>query len=435
MKNRKPSIILVLAVLFTCHYIVGCGEEDIVKDNNETPDAIFLKATPPEGDLDANGSVTLTFNKDPGEVTVSAGTISGSNKTRIITGPFDTGHISLTAKWASDKKSVTLTYNILTPVPENLNPVNSVTFVSHWGIAAGSSDGYVRLWDIGNGKLISKWGNPLDNVKSIDYKSISIWDPAGAGHFGPAHVNTPVIAHGAYPYQSVEIWDIRTFKRIKKLPHLGSIRCVLFSPDSTSLACADAFGDVRLWNLKHMFGAWIGAEIIGSFTPLKLPGVISISYSSDGALFAGGSSDGTVLVWDVNADEVIKRLEHPSSVNSVSFGSDSALLAGGSRDGTVLVWDVDTGKVIKRLEHPSSVNSISFDPDSVLLASGSSDGIIRLWDIDTGENTKNLIGHTGSVRSIAFSYQNKILVLASGGSDGIVRLWDIDTGTLKSEFF
>ena len=54
------------------------------------------------GKLSANQSITLYFDNNPGEVTTSVGTVTGSGETRTITPPvigFPLGNLSITIKW------------------------------------------------------------------------------------------------------------------------------------------------------------------------------------------------------------------------------------------------------------------------------------------------------------------------------------------------
>ncbi|KAL4860467.1 hypothetical protein BDV12DRAFT_205020 [Aspergillus spectabilis] len=79
--------------------------------------------------------------------------------------------------------------------------------------------------------------------------------------------------------------------------------------------------------------------------------------------------------------------------------------------------------------HSGSVYSVAFSPNSRLLASGSGDETVRLWDTVTGNLQQILEGHSGSVDSVAFSPDG--LLLASGSGDETVRLWDTATGNLQ----
>ncbi len=79
--------------------------------------------------------------------------------------------------------------------------------------------------------------------------------------------------------------------------------------------------------------------------------------------------------------------------------------------------------------HSGSVESIAFSPDGKLLASGSFDKTIKLWDIATGDVQQNLEGHLNMIESIAFSPDGKLL--ASDSYDETVKLWDTTTDDVQ----
>ena len=118
---------------------------------------------------------------------------------------------------------------------------------------------------------------------------------------------------------------------------------------------------------------------------------------------------------------------HSSGVMSVSFSPDGARIVSGSDDNTVRVWDAVTGRIINTLTgHNGLVMSVSFSPDGSQIVSGSYDNTVRVWDAVTGEVTNTLMGHGGPVNSVSFSPDGSRIV--SGSDDNTVRVWDAVTG-------
>lgn len=108
MKLFFRTLAIVMAALFAV-YMVGCGD-----DPDPDPEAAaFVSAEPASGDLAANGSIKVTFDNNPGDVTVSAGTVAGSGKSRTINGPFTAGALALTIEWTNGEGSHTLNYTVV----------------------------------------------------------------------------------------------------------------------------------------------------------------------------------------------------------------------------------------------------------------------------------------------------------------------------------
>lgn len=112
MTKLFRNFVLLLAGLLAVSMLVGCGADDDIVTDEPVP-ANFVSATPPGGDIAANGTIMVTFDNAPSAVMASTGTIKITGKTVAITGPFTLGKLTLTITWADGTK--VLNYKVTAP--------------------------------------------------------------------------------------------------------------------------------------------------------------------------------------------------------------------------------------------------------------------------------------------------------------------------------
>lgn len=145
-----------------------------------------------------------------------------------------------------------------------------------------------------------------------------------------------------------------------------------------------------------------------------------------------GQSPGVVWVWDLATGKQLKRLDQDDAgeVVSLAFSPDGKLLAGGGQNGSIQRWTGDAYMAGELLHaHAGPVWALAFSPDGKTLASGGADHEIGEWDTATGKLVRTLKGHEHLVLSLAYSPDGKLL--ASGSYDETLKVWNPATGALR----
>ncbi|XP_033734620.1 LOW QUALITY PROTEIN: denticleless protein homolog [Pecten maximus] len=182
------------------------------------------------------------------------------------------------------------------------------------------------------------------------------------------------------------------------------------------------------------------------------------------------SGDQTAVLWDVPRAEKLDVFKgHTSSVRTVAFRSDdSAVFATGSRDGHIMIWDtrcnrkdgflspVNTIHNAHALQQPStckrrnrqklgpardsqqSVTVVTFQTDTTLISAGAVDGCVKFWDLrktysqmTTMPESRHTIPYSGtSQRKHGFTSLTMDVyrsILFASCTDDIVYQYDITT--------
>ncbi len=157
---------------------------------------------------------------------------------------------------------------------------------------------------------------------------------------------------------------------------------------------------------------------------------------------AANSKDGTPSAPPVaqpQLTEVARFIGHEKAVEApVVVSPDGRRILSGSDDHTLILWNRETAQPIRRLKgHTARVIAVAISPDGRRALSGGDDSIVRLWELDSGETIRTLQGHTECVLSVAFSPDGRLGYSTSGGvdqggwqngADSAVRVWKLETG-------
>ena len=249
----------------------------------------------------------------------------------------------------------TSTRRMITTLRGHSLPIVSIS-ISHDGTTLASAGGYsVILWDLDTHTVFAQ----LDHENAPSAVSFS---PDGV-----------VLATGGSPGW-VNLWNFKTQEQTIGVSGLSAdVKALEFSPDGNMLASGLNNGEIRTWNLAT--GKTVA--VLEGLTNY----ILSMSFSSDGAELSAGSYSESVMAWELATGTAIATRK-PELFERVAFSPDRTMFATGSQDRMVRLYDMSSGEIVSTFEgHAHTVTSVLFSPDGKTLASGSADGTTLLWDL------------------------------------------------------
>lgn len=291
--------------------------------------------------------------------------------------------------------------------------VDSVTFSADGKLlAVGNSDNTVALWDSANRQQVRVLKGHVAAVATVavsgDDKVLASALEAGVA--------------GIRRNDTIKIWDPVTGQLVRSLTGRNSGQSIGLSNDGTRLVSGSFGNTVSVWNVAQSEAQrTITVPRESRFVPDR------VALSSDGKLIAAGGRDDAIKLWDAGTGRELFTLRgHRKSIRELAFSPDNKLLASASQDADIKVWSVATGQEVSTLTaHSEGVIALAISSDGKKLASGSQDRTILIWDIESGEPDAAYTGHQEWVNAVAFSPDGK--KLASGSVDGEIRIWEVRT--------
>lgn len=278
------------------------------------------------------------------------------------------------------------------------------------GVALGGPDGnwatcgddhLVRIWNAAKGTVAQCFTGHADWVRAVVFSSDG---------------KTLVTAGDD---RQVRFWDTEIGQFLYAVPTSGqTVNSLTFSPNSRILAVVGSGRDVWLIDTQQRR---VRQTLEASSTDNR-----AVTFSPDGSMLAVAGRDGKIRIWRMADDGRPYDIEgHTRRVRALTFSADSTILASAGDDRQVKLWDTQTWEPKGTLpERPGRILSLAFcGQDCNCLAVGSSDNLIRIWDIREPRQLYRLVGHTGSITTLAWNPQNDTLM--SGSFDTTVRMWKV----------
>ncbi|CAG8485733.1 12339_t:CDS:10 [Ambispora leptoticha] len=202
--------------------------------------------------------------------------------------------------------------------------------------------------------------------------------------------------------------------------HDGEIHAINCSTDGNLFATGSSDKTIKVFDAKT---GNLKQTLSGS-----LQSIMHLSFNNTNDMIAGASNDNSTRIWDLRTARIWHTLTgHIGKVYSARFNGDSTRMITGSHDRTIRVFDLNKGYCIKTIFCFSSCNDVVLiDESGSTLASGHLDNNLRFWDVRSGKDIKELTGiHLGQITSVAVSPDGSKVMTNS--RDNTIKLVDLRT--------
>lgn len=264
-------------------------------------------------------------------------------------------------------------------------------------LASGDMKGTLREWDTTTGQQVrvsSEYAGKLMVIPN--------YTPSGK-----------LRAAGIYK-STLAVWDVDSNEKLDTFEHRGTIKAIRFS-NGKDLAVASSI-DFKVWRLDTTCSV---SSIVGH---TRIP--FSLKFSPDGRRLVS-VGEGGITDWDIASKQPQHIRGAKPNICDALFTADGNLLGLYKKENNVTVRDIETHQTIATINTPHKVgHSGYFSVTGKLWACPMKDRNIYVWNT-TGKETV-LMGHTGSVKCIAFAPNEK--KVATVADDATARVWAVASG-------
>jgi len=201
--------------------------------------------------------------------------------------------------------------------------------------------------------------------------------------------------------------------------HDETVSVLAASNDGGVFATGTEEGVLRVWER-------------GSETPLLEltfeAEILDLDFDRGGDFLALATGEGELLLWDVPGDREVARHNGDELPRCLALAPDAKRMVAGFEGGAVCVWDVSDEPPRWLAGHDDDVACVALGPGLRSIASGSDDGTVRLFRGEQYDEVEVLEGHTDWLKCVSFGSRGEFLV--SGADDGTVLVWSVEHAEL-----
>ncbi|TMW68430.1 hypothetical protein Poli38472_005898 [Pythium oligandrum] len=202
--------------------------------------------------------------------------------------------------------------------------------------------------------------------------------------------------------------------------HTGGVTALVLSHNQRFIVSAGVNGEVRVWDIRKR-------DMVSHLKEHSMA-VTCLALFQDDLHVISCSRDRSILCWDLrNERRITSHIQRMGGINTVALSANQKLVLSAGQEKRISYWDlrIDAPVIMIQKAHEEEATCIAVAHSLNLFATGGNDRVVKIWNFNTGELIQDGIGHSGNVRGLAFSPDDRQLV--SVGDDGCVFVWNVYT--------
>jgi len=158
----------------------------------------------------------------------------------------------------------------------------------------------------------------------------------------------------------------------------------------------------------------------------------TITFSSKDDLIAGGTTDGTVFIWNyLTGEKKCEIFTTPNKVRALKFNHGGSLLAAGYGNMKLDLFSVESCTRAGTLpDTVKPVNQLTFSPDDQYLVTAETDTSAQVFKISTQESLFKFVPDFSRNGLYSAVYNPDQTLVAVGSYEGILTIWNVNSREL-----
>jgi len=218
----------------------------------------------------------------------------------------------------------------------------------------------------------------------------------------------------------IRIWDRKNLIELLRIEKPGlECRAIALNDDGNMIVSGWSDGKIR------GFAPESGKQLFEIHDAHE--DVTAVAITKDSKKIVSGGSKGRVRMWDPKTGKMLASLkEHAGKVNSIAITKDDSECITAADDQCCIIWDLVRYTRNNAFFASTMFRSVIYFPDESQIMTGGSDRKLTYWDATSASAIRIVEGSRDEINALDISKDGNLFV--SCGEDKRVKVWVYDEG-------